>query len=117
MAGSGSEKRRRSKVLKARVTPEEKALFRQQADRAGVSEGELLRCAAFDMQPLRASRRPTVDHEAAAQLLGRLGQCAAALRQAAKIDDPETSSAVIDAAHRDIAEMRVALFQALGREP
>jgi hypothetical protein len=114
---AGSEKRQRQITLKARFNDQEAALIKEQADRAGVSVASLIRFALLDLSPLRASRRPTVNHEAAAQLLGRLGQCATALRQAAEADNQAINAALIDAAHRDLAEMRVALFQALGREP
>jgi hypothetical protein len=114
---AGSEKRQRQIMLKARFNDQEAALIKEQADRAGVSVASLIRYAVLDIPPPRATRSPTVDHEAAAQLLGRLGQCAAALQQAADAGNPKINSALIDAVHRDLAEMRVALFQALGREP
>jgi hypothetical protein len=114
---AGSEKRQRQITLKARFNDQEAALIKEQADRAGVSVASLIRFALLDLSPLRASRQPTVNHEAAAQLLGRLGQCATALRQAAEAGNQAINAALIDAAHRDLAEMRVALFQALGREP
>lgn len=117
MAGSGSENRQRQIALKARFNGDEAALIREQADRADVSVAALIRYAVLDQTPLRASRRPTVNHKAVAQILGRLGQCAAALRQAAEADNQGINAALIDAVHRDLAEMRVALFQALGREP
>jgi hypothetical protein len=117
MAGSGSEQRQRQITLKARFNDREAALIKEQADRAGISVASLIRFALLDLTPLRASRQPTVNHEMAAQLLGRIGQCATALRQAAETDNGRISAALIDAAHRDIAEMRTALFQALGRQP
>jgi len=117
MAASGSEKRERQITLKARFNDAEAALVREQAGRAGVSVASLIRYAVLDQTPLRKARAPTVDHEAAAQLLGRLGQCAAALRQAAEADNKRVNTALIKAAHRDLADMRCALFEALGRKP
>jgi len=117
MAGSGSENRKRQITLKARFNDQEAALIKEQADRAGVSVAAVIRYAVLDQTPLRKSRAPTVNHEKAAQLLGVLGQCAAALRQAAEADQNGKNAAQIEAAHRDLAEMRVALFEALGREP
>lgn len=114
---AGSEKRKRQNTLKARFNDQEAALIKEQADRAGVSVASLIRFAVLDIPPPRATRSPTVDHEAAAQLLGRLGQCAAALQQAADADNQAINSALIEAAHRDLAEMRCVLFEALGREP
>lgn len=117
MAGSGSENRKRNITLKSRFNDAEAALIREQAGRAGVSVASLIRYAVLDQTPLRKSRAPTIDHEAVAQLLGKLGQCAAALREAAATDNQAVNSALIDAAHRDLADMRCALFEALGRQP
>src|SRR3546814_3384446 len=115
--GSGSEKRHRQNPLKARVTDEEAALIQAQADRAGVSVAALIRFAVLNQTPLRASRRPPLDREAAAQILGNIGLLKAALKQAAEgADDPQCARE-IEAACRDIADMRVALFEALGRQP
>lgn len=117
MSGSGSENRKRQITLKARFNDQEAALVREQADRAGVSVASLIRYALLDQTPLRAARSPTVNYELAAQLVGRLGQCAAALRQAAEADNPQINAALIEATHRDLAEMRTVLFEALGRQP
>ncbi len=115
MAGSGSENRQRQITLKARFTAEEAALIRDQAARAGVSAASLIRYAVLGMPPLRASRQPHMNQEAAAQLIGRLGQIAAGLR--ADVNNHAAIDARIEAAHRDLADMRAALFEALGREP
>ena len=117
MAGSGSEKRKRQTVLKARFTDQEAAIVQEQAARAGVSVASVIRYAVLDQPPLRARRQPTVNHEIAARLLGKLGQLAAVLRDHEQADGDDKSSAVIDTVHRDLAEMRAALFEALGREP
>jgi hypothetical protein len=114
---AGSENRQRQITLKARFNDQEASLVKEQADRAGVSIAALIRFAVLGQTPLRKSRAPTVNHEQAAQLLGRLGQCAEALRKAAEVDAGGKKSDLIEAAHRDLAEMRVALFEALGREP
>lgn len=114
---AGSETRKRQIVLKSRFNDQEAALVREQATRAGVSVASLIRYAILDQTPLRASRQPTVNHELAAQLLGRLGQCATALRQAAEADNQGVHAVLTEAAQRDLAEMRTVLFQVLGREP
>ena len=117
MAGSGSEKRQRRVTLKARFNDQEAALIREQADRAGVSVAAVLRYAVLDLPPPRASRRPSLKRQDAAQILGRLGQCAEALRQASTSDNAAVNDAMIEAIHRELADMRVALFEALGRQP
>lgn len=117
MGRSGSEKRQREITLKARFNDEEAALIREQAERAGVSVASLIRFAVLDQTPLRASRRPTVNHEMAARLLAQLGQCATALPQATEADNGAVHAALTEAAQRDLADMRAALFEALGRQP
>jgi hypothetical protein len=117
MAGSGSEKRQRQVTLKARFTEQEAALIKDQAERAGVSVASVIRYAMLDQTPLRASRRPKISEESAARLLGKMGQLTSALRGCAGAGDPAKTDPRIEAAHRDLAEMRVALFEALGREP
>lgn len=117
MAGSGSENRQRQITLKARFTEQEAALVTEQADRAGVSVASVIRYAVLGQTPLRARRQPTINEEIAARLLGDLGQLASALRGCAGAQAPGKSDPRIEAAHRDIAEMRAVLFQALGREP
>ncbi len=116
MARSGSEKRRRQHVIKFRVTDEEFALIREQAQRARVSVAAAARYAVLDQKPLRASRTPGIDAAMAAQLVARLGTCATALRQAAEAGNPAIHASLVDAAHRDLGEMRNALFEALGLE-
>lgn len=117
MAGSGSETRQRQKPLKARFTAAEAALIEDQAARAGLSVAALIRHAVLNQKPPRASRQPRVNAELAAQLLGRLGAVAAALRLWAGAGPAAPENPQIAAVHRDLAEMRAALFEALGRQP
>ena len=117
MAGSGSETRRRPVIRKARFTEAEAALIDEQAERAGVSVASVIRYAVLGQPPLRASRQPKISEETAARLLGKMGQLTSALRGFAAAADPAKTDARIEAAHRDIAEMRTELFEVLGREP
>jgi hypothetical protein len=117
MARSGSEKRQRQITLKARFTDEEAALIREQATRAGVSVGSLIRYAVLGIAPLRARRRPAIDDEIAARLLGNLGIIASALRGRNNGDGAAKIDPQVEAACRDIAEMRALWFEAFGRDP
>ena len=96
MARSGSEKRQRQITLKARFDDREAALIKEQADRAGVSVAALIRFAVLDQTPLRASRRPSVNHETAAQLLGNIGPLKSALVRAAEVAESDALEAEID---------------------
>ena len=115
--GSGSETRKRSSVLQARFTAAEAAGIRAQADRAGTTVGSLIRSALLSSEPPRATRRPTVNHQAVARVLGELGRVAEAFRQAAGAADQSTRHELIDGAARDLSELRTLCFEALGREP
>jgi len=115
--GSGSETRKRSSVLQARFTAAEAAGIRAQADRAGTTVGSLIRSAVLSAEPPRATRRPTVNHQAVARVLGELGRVAEAFRQAASAADQRKYHALIDATTRDLSELRTLCFEALGREP
>lgn len=117
MARSGSENRQRQITLKARFTEAEAALVKGQAGRAGVSVAALIRYALLDQTPLRAARTPQADTQEIARLIGSLGTVATALRQAAEAGNPAVGEALIDAALRDLSEMRALCLQALGREP
>lgn len=118
LAKSGSQNRRRRCKRAAALTPEEAAIVDTMADRAGVSVSALIRSAVLNYPLARAARRPTVNHELAARLLGELGGVADAFRAAADAEsDPGQYEALIDAAARDLAEMRLLWFQAMGREP
>ena len=116
MANSGSETRKRGITLSTRFDEAEAALVKEQAARAGVPVSALIRHAVLNEKPLRKARTPPVDRKLAAQLLGQMGQLAQALRDVAA-DDQGANAAVIDAAHRDLAEMRAVLFEMTGRSP
>lgn len=119
---SGSETRKRTRSLTVRFNEQEAAALRSMADRTGRSVGAVVRAAVLNIPPPPAARRPSVDHKAVAQLLGQLGKIGSNLNQIAKhanagrsITDGTTAS--IDAALRDLAELRHACLRALGREP
>lgn len=88
------------------------------ADRAGVSISSLIRSSVLNEPLSRAARRPTINHKTAARLLGELSSVAEAFRQATDAcSEGEEYHALLDAACRDLSEMRLLWFQAMGREP
>lgn len=117
MAGSGSEKRQRQITLKARFTDKEAALIAEQANRAGVSVASLIRYAVLGLPPLRASPQPSVDSQEISRLIAELAALKIALREAAIRGTPGACERTHDAACRDLADMRGAVFMALGRKP
>lgn len=117
MARSGSEKRKCTKTRACRATPEQAADIDARADAAGLSVSAFLIAAALDTKPPRKSRVAPIDRRTAAQLLGEIGGLTTALRDAADSANHAEIAAVIEATHRDLAEMRTVLFEALGRQP
>lgn len=116
MSRSGSETRKRPCVLKARFTDEEAALVKEQAARAGLSTAALIRFAVLDQSPPRAMRTPAVSAQEIAKLLAKLGTLATALRGVEQSAAQALDPALIDAMARDLADLRIACFDALGRQ-
>lgn len=117
MARSGSGRRKRQRTLSARFNEQEAAAVRELADGAGISIAFLIRERLLDGPQPRAMRRPSVNHEAVARVLAELGRIAETLRAASAAGAEHEYRALIAAALRDLAEMRVACFEALGRCP
>lgn len=91
----------------------ENALLMTQVELAAVPISTYLRCAALDFPLPRAARRPTSNHQDVVRLLGELGKCAAAFRKAQALADERAAETAI----RDLAELRMLCFDALGRKP
>lgn len=113
MAESGSETRQRSTRYTVRFTPLEDALICAKANAAGVPIAAFVRCTALGFPIPRAARRPSSNHEDVALLLGRIGQLATAFRSAAELADTQA----VETALRDLSELRLLCFTALGRKP
>lgn len=117
MSRSGSNTRKRRKLLSARFNEQEALALRQRADTAGIPLSAYMRSAALGAPAPRATRRPTVNHQMAARLLSELGRIADELRRAAEAGDLTPSNPEVAAALRDLAEMRAVCLEALGRQP
>jgi hypothetical protein len=116
----GSENREREKQVFLRVNDEEKAMIEARAKRAGLTVAGYLRAVIFgaDTPQPRAARRPTVENETLARILGELGKSGSNLNQIARrvnqnqgLDAPAFAGLV--------AEIRAAvraLMEALGRD-
>ena len=116
---SGSETRQRTVIMTIRFSRQEAEAVRKLADRAGQSVASLLRNNLLGAPlPPRAARRPTVDHQAVARLLGELGKIGSNINQLARYANTgRYQENSIEMALRDLAELRLVCLQALGREP
>jgi hypothetical protein len=117
MSRSGSDTRQRQLTLSARFNVAEAEAIRLMADRSGTSVASVIRSATLNLPAPRQSRRPTVNHQAAARILGELGRIADTLRAAAASGRVDLNEPHVAAAFRDLAEMRTVCFLAMGREP
>ncbi len=94
-------------------TTMENALLMTRVELAAVPISTFLRCSALDFPMPRAARRPTSNHQDVVRLLGELGQLASAFRLAHDLADPAAAEEAI----RNLAELRLLCFDALGRAP
>ena len=118
LARTDRKTRQRPVKLSARFSEEEAATVRGMADRTGTSVASLIRCAVLGQPLSRATRHPTISHDKAVRLLAALGRLTDAYHEAAAAaPDNGKYDALIEAAYRDLCEMRLVWFQAMGREP
>jgi hypothetical protein len=119
--GRGSERRQRGRRITIRLTEAERAALDTAAERAGLSLGSHIRKVLLEAPLPRQARRPPIEKTELARLLGHIGKIGSNINQLAR----EVNSDGIDAFDRidfqtatdDLAAMRAALMEALGRSP
>ena len=117
MTRTGTETRQRSLVITTRFSEQEAQTLRAMADKSGLTVGALIRHAVLNVDPPRASRRPSVELQAAARVLAALGKIGSNVNQLAHYAHlGRFQSNSIDMALRDLAELRIACLKALGQE-
>lgn len=116
---SGSETRQRNRVLQVRLSESEFAEIEAMADRVELAPASYARSILLDTPAPRAKRRPAVDTVRVAKLLGEIGKIGSNVNQIAHqlnagkgVSPPAVVSAL-----QDVAEMRKACMEALGRKP
>ena len=117
---SGSENRERKKLLQIRVTEDELAEIAAVADRAQLTVPSYARQILLDAPPPRARRRPSVDTQQVAKLLGELGKVGSNLNQIAHHLNAGAGGAgsnAIASAIEDVQAMRNECMKALGHKP
>jgi len=114
---SGSEKRKRTRILSMRFNDEEAAAIFRMAQSRGQSVAALVRSNVLGIR----SRPSRVDLQAVARLLGQLGKIGSNINQiayhlnAGRPGDRVEGS--LEEALRDLSELRIVCLQALGKEP
>lgn len=117
--GSGTEKRTRSKHLTIRFSPEERSAIDSAAERAGLTPGSYARQVLLGADTPRQVRRPPVERQELARLLGELGKVGGNLNQlarAANQGEPGYPAEIL-AELSALQKVRDAILIALGREP
>jgi hypothetical protein len=112
------ERKKREPPVSYRPPADLRAEFERRVALSGLSACAFITRQIFNHEPPRRSRRPTVNHEAVAQLLGRLAEVRDGLNAVAKgssASRPDTI--VLEESLRQLIEIRAACFQALGRQP
>jgi hypothetical protein len=102
-----------------RCTQDERAAIKKAAQQAGLSVGAFLRALALGDAGPRAVRRPPVEREELARLLGWLGKLGSNVNQLAHAfnrDGILPGFPELLAIRREVGEMRAALMKALGRD-
>jgi hypothetical protein len=116
---SGSEKRKRGPIVLFRVSEEERAKIQALAERAGLTVGSYVRSRALAKPTTRAVRRPPVETQQLAQLLGMLGAVGGAVQ---KITGEHGAAGGVDPAEAQAAlesfrEAAAAILQTMGKRP
>lgn len=105
--------------LNLRCTAAQYAEADQAATRAGLSLGAFLRAKAFGTPGPRAARRPPVEVAELARLLGQIGKLGSNVNQlTAFCHRSQTDPALVELRlmRRDLAVLRIATLNALGRQ-
>jgi hypothetical protein len=113
-----SETRQRTAQVIARLTPFERLEIEEAANQAGLTLGSYVRAKVLTGRPPRAVHVPPVERQALAQLLAQLGRLNGNVYQisrAANFHEQFETQALWDAL-KDLARMRDALLEALGRK-
>jgi hypothetical protein len=115
---SGSGKRKKTIPVTSRYDEAEFATLDEAASRAGLTRASYQRVQSLDEPKTRSTRRPPIEREALAQLLGQLGKIGSNLNQLAKaanmdaFQKHETHAAVMQ-----LRALMPHILQAMGRKP
>lgn len=115
-----SNKRKRTKLVVARLSPDEHAAITTLADKRGMSPGALIRQTLLNVPPGPNVRRPSIDAKLLAKTLAELGKIGSNINQIAyryNVSDGLPGGNIegaLDAALRELLEWRTPLMQSLG---
>lgn len=108
----------RDRYVAVRCTEAEHAKMTEAAQRAGLSVGAFLRALACEGPGLRAARRPPIERQELARLLGHIGKLGSNVNQlayAANAFNELPRARELEEIGEEIRQMRDAVMKALGR--
>ena len=110
---------KREAPISYRPPKELRAEFDQRVLASGLSTSAFITKSVFGRDPPRRSRRPSVEHEAVAQILAKLAQVRGELHaiDAHWGEGGDTDWTLIEEAVLPLTEIRALCFKALGRKP
>ena len=116
---SGSETRKRSRLLSVRMTEDEFAAVNAKAESIELTPASYARMALLDTPSPRAVRRPAVERANVARVLAQLGKIGSNLNQIAHHMNAGNTLAneTLARALTDVSAMRDACLEAMGRKP
>jgi hypothetical protein len=107
---------KREAPISYRPPKELRAEFERRVNASGLSTSAFITKSIFGAEPPRQSRRPSIEHQAVAQILGELARVRDQLH-AITIASGPGSGVLLEEAVRSLTEIRSACFKALGRKP
>jgi hypothetical protein len=107
---------KREAPISYRPPKELRAEFERRVNASGLSTSAFITKSVFGAEPPRQSRRPSIEHQAVAQILGELARVRDQLHNVAIASGPG-SGVLLEEAVRSLTEIRSACFKALGRKP
>jgi len=108
----------RDNYVAVRCTKAEHAKMTEAAQRAGLSVGAFLRALACEGPGLRAARRPPIERQELARLLGHIGKLGSNVNQlayAANAFNELPAALELQQMGTEVRQMRDAVMKALGR--
>ena len=112
------EKRRREPPISYRPPRELRAEFYRRVESSGLSTSAFITKALFDHEPGRQSRRPALEQQLLARLLGEAGKIRNELHAISRQpEECERNAELLETAVQELTEIRAALLKAMGRNP
>lgn len=114
---SGSETRKRKHLISIRVSEEERNQIEEDATRAGLTVSSYARQLLLDAPVPKQGKRPHVNREELAKLLGHIGKIGSNINQIARAANSNLpySQQALESHLAELENLRQSIRQAMGR--